>query len=270
VLATLDRLRRLVPPPAIVVVDNGSHDGTAAAIRDRWPDVTVVALRANRGAAARNVGVRMARTPYVALCDDDTWWAPGALEAAADVLDACPDVAVVTARIAVGPDARLDPASAAMAASPLDTPCGTPGRRVLGFMAGACMVRRDAFLDVGGFEPRLFLGGEEHLLALDLASRGWTMLYVPAVVVHHHPSPQRNVAARRRLLVRNALWSAWLRRPVAGALRQTLRLLARNPYDALTLRAALEAAAGARWVMARRRVVPAPVEAALRRLEADA
>src|SRR5262245_34272344 len=60
----------------------------------------------NLGAAGRNAGVRAARTPYVALCDDDAWWAPGALARAAHLLDVHPTLAVVCARVLVGPDAH--------------------------------------------------------------------------------------------------------------------------------------------------------------------
>ena len=56
--------------PGIVVVDNGSRDGTAAVVRRAFPHVDLITLRRNLGACARNVGVRRARTPYVALSDD--------------------------------------------------------------------------------------------------------------------------------------------------------------------------------------------------------
>ncbi len=271
VLGTVARLVALAPRPSVVVVDNGSRDGTAVALRAQHPDVVVVALRATRGAAARNVGVRLATTPYVALADDDTWLAPGALERAASILDAAPEVAVVTGRVLVGPEAREDPTCTLMAASPLPMPARRPGdavvHAILGFLAGASMIRRSAFLDAGGFEPRLFIGGEEHLLAIDLATRGWSMVYCPDVVVHHHPSPLRDAAARRRLCLRNALWSTWLRRPAGVAVARTVRLLAAHARDGVALRALRDAAAGAGWVLTHRRVVPSRVEAALRAIE---
>ena len=62
----------------VIVIGNGSVDGTEAAVRERHPGVDLIELGANRGAAARNVGVARAGTPYVAFADDE-WWAPGAL-----------------------------------------------------------------------------------------------------------------------------------------------------------------------------------------------
>ena len=129
------------------------------------------------------------------------------------------------------------------------------------------MIRRLAFLNVGGFEPRFFLGGEEALVAVDLASAGWHMVYVPEVLIHHYPSRIRDAPARRRLLLRNALWFTWLRRPFWSAIRQTGRLLRsglRNPYEAMAL---LQALAGVPWIIRHRRCLPDAVEAALLTLD---
>src|SRR5690348_5472720 len=99
VLGSLDRLARLPEQPRIVVVDNGSNDGTAPAEAERFPQVEILRLHANLGAAGRTLGVERVDVPYVAFCDDDTWWEPGALLRAADLLDAHPRLAVVTGRI---------------------------------------------------------------------------------------------------------------------------------------------------------------------------
>jgi GT2 family glycosyltransferase len=73
VLRSLDELTRLPEGPRIVVVDNGSDDGTARAVAERFPTVEVLDSGGNIGAAARTVGVRHVDAPYVAFCDDDTW-----------------------------------------------------------------------------------------------------------------------------------------------------------------------------------------------------
>src|ERR1051325_5684400 len=79
VVQTLRRLSSLPERPSIIVVDNGSTYDTAVLLTRDFPTVRRVRLRKNIGAAARNIGVRLAQTPYVALCDDDTWWCPGSL-----------------------------------------------------------------------------------------------------------------------------------------------------------------------------------------------
>jgi GT2 family glycosyltransferase len=160
-LGAVERLTGLPEQPPIVLVDNGSTDGTADAVRERFPQVDVLALDWNAGAVGRNLGVRRLATPYVAFCDDDTWWQPGSLAAAADALDAFPGLAIVNARIVVEPSGREDPIVAELRDSPVPGPDWLPGPALGSFLAGAAVVRRKAFESVGGFSPRLWLGGEE-------------------------------------------------------------------------------------------------------------
>ncbi|MBV9792487.1 MAG: glycosyltransferase [Actinobacteria bacterium] len=265
---TLDQLAALPEHPAVIVVDNGSADGTAAAVRWRHPDVQLIAARANLGAVGRNLALRRVTTPYVAFCDDDTWWDPGSLTLAADALDAHPDVATVTARIVVEPDGTDDPITPELADSPLPGRPGLPGPVLLSIMAGASVLRADAFRAVGGFSPRLFLGGEEELLCADLTSRGWWLCYLPAATVHHQASALRDPAHRRLLGIRNTLWFTWLRRPAGPALRRTAELAATVPRDRTSAAAFAAAARGLPWVLRERRPVPPRVESSIQRLDA--
>src|SRR5690242_15473040 len=103
-LRAVAELTALPDAAPIIVVDNGSSDGTVDALSP-LPGVTVLAERANLGAAGRNVGARHAQTPYVAFADDDSWWAPGALASAVRILDQHPRLGGLVARTLVG-DAR--------------------------------------------------------------------------------------------------------------------------------------------------------------------
>lgn len=272
VTENVQRLLALPERPRIVVVDNASVDGTAEALRETFgdvDDVELIVLSRNAGAAGRNLGVRRIETPYVAFADDDSWWAPGSLSRAADLFDAHPRLALVTARILVGDAETTDAICDEMAASPLPRPPDVPGAPLLSFLAGASIVRRDAFLAAGGFEPRLVIGGEEELLAMDLATAGWAMSYIDDVSVHHRASKLRDPAGRRRVGIRNTLWVAWLRRPLPGAARHSLDLLHRLPADRVAAGGVAAALAGLPWVMRHRRVVPPDVERGLRTLAAS-
>ncbi len=208
-LASLPRHRA-----PLIVVDNGSTDGSLEAVGISRPDAQVISLGRNLGACARNLGVQQARTPYVAFADDDSWWASGALDRAVQVLDTHPEIAVLVASVLVGPDDRPDPINAMLTDSPLPDRPGLPGRPVLGFLACAAIVRRDAFLAAGGFDDVVFFFGEETRLALDLATRGWALQHLPELVVHHHPAPGRADNAAKPLLAdRNDLLTAVMRRP---------------------------------------------------------
>ena len=267
VLATIEHLRRLASRPPVIVVDNGSSDGTAAAVRRSAPWAALVALPRNVGAAGRTIGVREARTPYVAFCDDDSWWAPDALLRARRHLDEHPSVGLIAARVLVGPEQREDPVSRAMAASPLPRDRG-PATPVLGFLACGAVVRRDAFLGVGGFEPRFGIGGEEQLLAIDLAAAGWELVHLPEVVAHHHPGTvTRDRARRRRDQTRNAVWCAWLRRPARRALVLSLREARIAIGDRPALWGLADAIRHGAWVARERRAVEPWLERRLRLLE---
>ncbi len=266
-LRTVEQMQALPEAPPMVVVDNGSTDGTADAVAERFSEVRLIRLKRNVGAAARNVGVAELDRPYVAFCDDDTWWESGSLRCAADVLETHADIAVITGRIVVEPDGREDPICVELRDSPLPRPPGSPGPMLLSFLAGASMVRRRSFVEAGGFDRRFLIGGEEQLLACDLASRGWQMVYVPDVVVHHWPSRQRDAHLRRRQGIRNTMWFWWLRRPARAAFSRTLHLVRTAPHDRVTLSAIADALAGAPWVLRSRRVVPHHVEEGLRLLD---
>lgn len=264
---TLHVLARLPEHPRVIVVDNGSVDGTADMVAARHPDVSLIALDDNLASAGRTLGVRAATTPYVAFSDDDSWWEPGALGRAADLLDAHPTLALVAGHILVGAAGHDDPVCAAMAHSPLPRPPGVPGVPVLGFLAGMSVVRRDAYLAVGGFDRRVGVGGEEAWVAADLAAAGWHLSYVPDVVARHEPSAQRDRGGRRRSDLRNALWFTWTRRPLTAAGRATATLLRTVPADRVTLHAVADALRGWGWVMRARRPVPPQIAAALDTLE---
>ncbi|HEY3978701.1 MAG TPA: glycosyltransferase [Streptosporangiaceae bacterium] len=264
---TLDRMTALPGAPPVIVVDNASADGSAAAA-ERYTGVQVIRAPGNLGAVGRNLAVGRVGTPYVAFCDDDTWWEPEAPGRAAALLDAHPGLASVTGRILVEPGGQEDPITPELRHSPVPAPAWLPGPALLSILAGASMLRVSAFGAAGGFSPRLWLGGEEELLALDLAAAGWWMCWHPDVVVHHAASAARDSRERRMLGIRNTLWTAWLRRPVPGAARHTMAVLRSVPRDRASGLAVARAVRGLPWVIRERRVIPPAVEAGLRLLEA--
>ena len=263
----VERLLALPERPAVVVVDNGSSDGTVGSLARFGERIEVVTLDRNAGAAGRNIGVAAARTPYVAFVDDDSAWEPGALAAAVDTFEQHPQVALIAARVLVGERRELDPTCLKMAASPLRPPVPLPGPAVIGFIACGAIVRRDAFLAVGGFDERYGGGGEEGALAIDLVARGWFLTYVPEVVALHWPSPRRDTDVRRRVEVRNQLWLAWSRRRWRAALATTARCLRRAPTDRVVRSGIREAVRDAGGVLRSRRSVDRWLERELRLLD---
>jgi GT2 family glycosyltransferase len=263
---TLHHLGRLPERPAIVVVDNGSRDRAVVDAVGGFPDVALIELAENIGSAARTVGVRALSTPYVAFADDDSWWAAGSLPRAADLMDDDPTLGLIAARLLVGTQERLDPTTAMMSASPLGSPTGRSEPAILGFLACGAVVRRTAYLEVGGFHRRFGVGGEETLVALDLAARGYRLVYVDDVVAHHRPAPSLR-DGRPRQQLRNELWTTWLRSEPSEVARRTGALLGRALREPRLLPGVVEALAGLAWVAKERERLPGAVAADLQRLK---
>ena len=169
------------------------------------------------------------------------------------------------ARITLGDDGP-DPVCRELAASPLPAAEDVPGPRLLGFVACGAVVRRHAFLGAGGFREALGVGGEEELLALDLAAAGWHRVYAPNVVAVHAPSPKRSHRRRAVTVRRNDVWTTWLRRPRRVVVEEPSRSLRRVRSD-VDPRAALAVVRGLGPVLRDRRPLEPDIEAQVRRLK---
>jgi GT2 family glycosyltransferase len=266
-LGALERLAALPESPQVAVVDNASTDGTAKAVWTRHPGVRLLSMSRNFGAAGRNLGAAALRAPYIAFCDDDSWWEPGALAEAARIFDAHPRLGLLAAATRVGPDGAPDPINAALAAAPLGTEPDLPGPTALGFLACAAVVRRNAFLGVGGFHPLLHFGCEEALLAMDLTAAGWGVAHCPQVIAYHDPDPAPRPGRAVRML-RNDLLISWMRRPLGHALRHTLRLARAALPDPDARRALAGAVPLLPAALGHRSPLPERVEHRVRTLEA--
>ena len=137
---------------------------------------------------------------------------------------------------------------------------------MLGFLACGAILRRSAVLEVGGFEERMGIGGEEALLSLELAARGYRQVYAERVVAHHAPDRGER-PGRLRNVVRNELLVAWLRRPLPSALRRTARLAVDHGRSREAMLGAVDALREAQWVARERRAVDPSLERALRTID---
>lgn len=265
------RLLDTTPCP-IVVVDNASEDDTAPVMscmaRRSGNRLQVITLDSNLGAVGRNVGVAACRTPYVAFCDDDSWWTPEAPVIAAELFDRHPSLGLLAARTIVWPQRREDAFTSLLSDSPLGRRPDLPGPSILGFMSCAAMVRRRAFRQAGGFSEILHFRGEEQLLALDMAALGWDLCFCPRLVAIHQPSSVRaTTAAQDARVLRNDVLTTWLRRPVRRCVGASGRLIRAALRDREHARGAAEAFARLPAVIAQRRPLPPQVEEAVMVLE---
>jgi glycosyltransferase involved in cell wall biosynthesis len=174
----------------LVVVDDGSHDGTAdvaEAFGD--PRVRVVRTTGNRGpGAARNRGIALAQAPLVCTLDSDDLWLPRYLDTMARTLDSNPAAAVACtdAWVLDQTTGRVRKKSAMAFLDPPD-PLPDDAETFLAellrrnFIYNSVAARRESLLAVGGYDERLWIG-EDWELWLRLAAAGLRFVRVPQLL----------------------------------------------------------------------------------------
>jgi GT2 family glycosyltransferase len=180
-----------------IVVDNGSQDGSPDWLRDRHPEVQLVALPQNLGfAAGMNAGIAAAGgVDYVAALNNDTEADPGWLGALVAALDDTPKAgAAASLMLSLQNPQIVDTAGDGYGWTGLSFKLASGRDRrqvpdvpypVLGASAGACLYRRRMLDEIGAFDPDYFAYMEDVDLALRAQLAGWTCLAVPASTVRH-------------------------------------------------------------------------------------
>lgn len=200
----------------IVVLDNASEDGSAEAVRERFPEVRLIAQRHRAGFGANhNTVIRATSGRYVYVLNEDTTSEDWGLERMVAYMDANPRVAALGPRL-VYPDGRVQdsawrfptPARAALGLLTLGRAGvkqsgGCEPRDVDWVMGAALLLRREALDEVGLFDEEFFLYSEETDLCRRLRRAGWAVRTFPAVTVVHHESQFSAAIPERRV---NEMW----------------------------------------------------------------
>ena len=210
-------LESLAPVEAeIVVLDNASEDGSAAAVRERFPHVRVIEQEHRAGFGSNhNTVIRATTGRYVYVLNEDTTANDWSFERITEYLDAHPQVAALGPRL-VYPDGRLQD-SAWRFPTPLVSTMGLATLGQLGVkqskgasvrpvdwvMGAALVLRREALDQVGLFDEDFFLYSEEVDLQTRLRQAGWETHYFPELTVVHHESQFSAGIPERRI---NEMW----------------------------------------------------------------
>lgn len=202
----------------IIVVDNGSSDGSRELVRREFPDVSLVALERNTGfAAGNNVGCARARGRFLAFLNNDAEPDADWLARSITALNADPGAALATARVVYAHDpAILDSAGDGwtMWGGGFKRGHGQPvesareAREVFAACGAACVIRRDVFERIGGFDEDFFLSHEDIDLSYRVQLLGYRCLYVADAVVRHAVSATLGRVSARAVFYgqRNLEW----------------------------------------------------------------
>ncbi len=193
----------------IIVVDNGSTDGSAEAAGCEFK-ARVIRNAENRGfCAANNQGIRESRGELIALLNNDAEAAPGWIAALARAFEGRPEVGMAASKILVHEDPRrIDKAGHLIYPDGQNRGRGTgaldDGRfdrmeEALWPDGCAAMYRRSMLEQIGGFDEDFFAYGDDAELGMRARIAGWKCLYVPDAVVRHHRGSTLGKHSTRRL-----------------------------------------------------------------------
>lgn len=196
ILACLEALTtQTVPLDRIVVVDNGSTDGSLERVRQRFPAAHIIALGSNRGLpVARNTALQALDTVYAMSVDSDVYLAPDCTERlleaqrAHDATVVCPRVVLMPGRVQIQCDGAsayfLGTMTLRHAFRRVDE--APPVGSFVGAAIGACLfLHRQRVLDAGGFDERFFFYFEDLEFCVRLRGRGLLVYCEPAAMAYH-------------------------------------------------------------------------------------
>lgn len=211
-----------------ILVDNGSTDESIPFVRGEFPDVRVIELGRNVGfAEANNIGVGASGGRYVALLNNDTEPSEGWLQALVQGLEAHPWASLAASCLVYMHDrsvidsagdgvTRWGGAFKHLHGRALDEESAAP-REVFGVCGAACLVRRDVFEDIGGFDADFFAVHEDVDFSYRARLLGYRTVYVPEAVVAHAGSATLGPRSRQAVFFgqRNLEWVYLKNTPLA-------------------------------------------------------
>jgi GT2 family glycosyltransferase len=195
-LSALDALEAAAPRTIrLLVRDNGSTDGTAAAIAQRFPDADLDAGTDNLGfAGGVNSILARSEAPWVLLLNSDAWPEPGAIEAMLACAQRRPRAAAIAPRL-LRPDETLEPSTwpfpslrvaVRSAARPAVYFWPHDREREVDWAVGAALlIRRQALAAIGGLDDSLFMYAEDLDWCWRAHEQGWQIWFTPDAVVRH-------------------------------------------------------------------------------------
>ncbi len=216
-IACLEAIERTHPPELeheVLVLDNASDDGSAEAVRERFPAVRLFALERRTGKAENDSTLlRESRGRYCLLLNEDSELCEGAARGLVDALERDPGAAVAGAQLLTSagvPTAsawRLPGLAVAVAGALFLHRAftvqsgGSRARRVGWVQSSAMLVRRAAAAEVGYLDPAFFVYSDETDFCRRLADAGWRTLWVPAARAVHREQLSADAAAAERRIV---------------------------------------------------------------------
>ena len=232
----------------IIIVDNGSVDGTVDTLAASYPDVKLVALPQNLGVSSgRNAGIAIAKGEIIFCLDSDASLGQDSLLELTKKFQAEPDIGVINSKIVSAHTGVID-GGPGWAYSERQKEHQDQEFLSWSFSEGGAAIRKEVFNKVGLFWDVLFFGCEGQEFSLRVWDAGYKVLYFPRSIVYHRASPEKRMEGKERecqflknnlsiYITRYPLWLLFLMGPLKigaivvrsirrGYLKDVLRTLA--------------------------------------------
>jgi N-acetylglucosaminyl-diphospho-decaprenol L-rhamnosyltransferase len=206
----------------VVVVDNGSTDGSQDMLREKFPQVQIIQNDRNLGLGkASNQGIEATCGRYILLLNNDTLVNGPSLDAMVEFLDREPEAGAVGGKL-LNPDGSFQAAGSHFPSAHeeflISTRLGAlflpsypdiiPGDdvKLVDWIGSACLlIRRNALDQVGLLDEEYFIYGDEADLQFRLKKAGWKVYYLPNVTTIHYGGRSMDRWRRRKMVYRGKM-----------------------------------------------------------------
>ena len=274
-LACLEAIERTAPPDLeheVLVLDNASDDGSAEAVQALDRGIRLIALERRDGKGANDSRlIEEARGEFCLLLNEDSEIEPGAVPALVGAPRSDRQAAVAGAQLLSSdgslvpcawrlPSGRTALAGALFLHRRYTVESGGDATRPVGWVqSSAMLVRRQAALEVGGFDPNFFVYSDETDFCKRLSDAGWRILHVPSArAIHDDQMAQDATGAERRIVEYHRNRDLYLRKHLGRTRAFLLRPVLAWPYLLRALAALVLPGHSPRryWLHARQALLP--------------
>lgn len=229
VFESLSRIREIIYNSLeVIVVDNGSTDGTIELIKDKFPEVRLIQMYKNFGIEAYNIGFANAKGKYIVIIDDDSFPAKHSITRMVQRFEQ--DESLGAIAFDVRNFYHYDEISILAEEQPLER-YSSPSKYYMSFNGAGVGVRASLFRRIGYYPEEFFLYNNEMDSAFRILNEGYRIEFHADIIAYHKYSPiNRDSWRAPYYYVRNAFWLIWKNYPLDMVIKYTTLMVYKCLY----------------------------------------